>query len=359
MKSTYTWVVTASLGLFLAGCGDTYNNDQDTGLETTEGVSLLSMNREVRFLTDTDGMSLYTFDKDTLNVSNCDAACQKIWPLLIGAESGSETITPITGTDQLTYRGHPLYYFVNDTVPGDINGDGVKEVWHLVYAPEDTNDSQTAFSEPVIQQTYLTDENGRALYTFDKDEANVSHCYGSCEEIWPVYYGPSVSSVPTGLSKDDFHTITRDANQSTTGVLSQTAFRGKPLYYFTPDGTVSGSTAGDWVKGVWHLIELSAVKAEETAPSPYTEAAEKLGKAVFTDPAKCSRCHGADGQTKPLGVDNVIARYGDPALIEQKLRDMRDNGNPQNRDQLMVNIAKGLSDEAITNLSAFVATLKP
>jgi len=86
--------------------------------------------------------------------------------------------------------------------------------------------------------------------------------------------------------------------------------------------------------------------------------ADEKGKAIFTHPAKCASCHGADGQKPPLGIDNVIAKYGDAALIEKKLRDMRDNGNPQNRSGAMVGIAKNLSDEDITNLSAFIATLK-
>lgn len=336
--------------LTLAGCGDC-NKDQKN--------DLTSLQRDVKFLVDTDGMSLYTFDRDTLNTSNCDAECRKLWPIFEGAESGSTDIKVLESTDHITYRMHPLYYFVNDAVPGDVKGDNVNEIWHLIYAPEDSTDSQTALSETLMRQTYLTDKDGRALYTFDKDEDGVSNCYGECESIWPVYYNANIGNVPTGSNISDFSTIARDANRSDTGVLQQTAYKGKPLYYFTPDNAQSGATKGDWVNGIWHLIELSAVKQDDTiSPSPYTEEAAKKGKAIFTDPAKCSRCHGIDGQTKPLGIDNVIAKYGDPALIEQKLRDMRDNGNPQNRDQIMVDIAKDLSDEAITNLSAFIATLK-
>jgi len=340
--------------LALIGCGDTYSS-KDSNDDTN---SLKSLSRTVNFLTDTDGMSLYTFDKDTLNKSNCDTNCQKIWPLFEGANTTSEDIKVLEGTDHLAYRKHPLYYFANDNAVGDINGDNVKDVWHLLYAPAESNDTQTAFSTETVRQTYLTDKDGRALYTFDNDTKGVSNCYGACEEVWPIYYNSNVKSVPTGLTTSEFTTISRDSNKSKTGLLEQTAYKGKPLYYFTPDAKKSGETKGDWVKGVWHLVEISAQKTSAVKASPYTTEAVEKGKSIFTNPAKCSSCHGADGQTKPLGVDNVIARYGDAELITKKLKDMRDNGNPNNRNSAMVSVAKGLSDEAIINLSAFVATLK-
>ena len=340
--------------LTLIGCGDTYSSKDSNN----DNNRLKSLNRTVNFLTDTDGMSLYTFDKDTLNQSNCDAECQKIWPLFVGANTTSEDIKVLDGTDHLAYRKHPLYYFVNDNAIGNVNGDNIKNVWHLLYAPKSSNDSQTEYSAETMTQTYLTDKDGRTLYTFDNDTKGVSNCYGACEETWPIYYNSNVQSVPTTLKTSDFTTISRDANKSKTGVLKQTAYKGKPLYYFTPDAKKSGVTKGDWVKGVWHVVEISAQKTSTVVASPYTAEAVEKGKVIFTNPAKCSSCHGADGQTKPLGVDNIIARYGDAELITKKLKDMRDNGNPNNRNSAMVSVASGLSDEAIINLSAFVATLK-
>jgi predicted lipoprotein with Yx(FWY)xxD motif len=304
-------------------------------------------------------MSLYTFDKDTLNKSNCDAKCQEMWSLFRGANTTSEDVKVLDGTDHLAYRKHPLYYFVNDKAIGDVKGDNVKNIWHLLYAPTGSNDTQTEFSDQTMTQTYLTDKDGRALYTFDNDTNATSNCYAACEDTWPIYHVDNIASVPTGLNKSDFTSISRDANKSKEGILKQTAYKGMPLYYFTLDAKKSGETKGDWVKGVWHLVEVSAKKTSDaTMPSPFTAEAAEKGKAIFTNPAKCAKCHGADGQTKPLGVDNVIAKYGDAKLISQKLKDMRDNGNPNNRDAFMVDIAKGLSDEAIINLSAFIATLK-
>lgn len=87
-------------------------------------------------LTDGNGMSLYTFDKDTAAVSNCYDDCAVKWPPL---EAGKKSqpqgefgiIIRTDGARQWTHKGMPLYTWFKDTAAGDITGDGVKGVWHL------------------------------------------------------------------------------------------------------------------------------------------------------------------------------------------------------------------------------------
>ena len=81
-------------------------------------------------------MTLYTFDNDVAGsgVSNCTAACLTNWPALTvaagdtptGGAGVTGTLGTITRTDngahQVTYNGKPLYFFANDTAPGDTNG---------------------------------------------------------------------------------------------------------------------------------------------------------------------------------------------------------------------------------------------
>ena len=100
-------------------------------------------------LVDGKGMSLYAFMQDTQNsgISTCTDAdgCAAEWPALAsqGAPVAGEgvdatllsTITRDDGLLQVTYNGWPLYLFVEDTAPGDTNGQGIDEfggLWFLV-----------------------------------------------------------------------------------------------------------------------------------------------------------------------------------------------------------------------------------
>ena len=89
-------------------------------------------------LTDTNGMTLYTFDKDVQGdgKSVCNDDCAAKWPPLFAEDDaqpeGDFTIvTRDDGTRMWAYKGWPLYYWVEDMQPGDISGDGVGGVWHL------------------------------------------------------------------------------------------------------------------------------------------------------------------------------------------------------------------------------------
>lgn len=91
------------------------------------------------YMTDEKGMTLYTYDKDAKGVSNCSGACLVKWPAY-GPGSTTMTnlpadVTEITrtdGTKQYAWKGMPLYYFAQDTKAGDVLGDGVLGVWHIV-----------------------------------------------------------------------------------------------------------------------------------------------------------------------------------------------------------------------------------
>lgn len=96
------------------------------------------------FLVDDEGRALYLFTNDTQNsgASSCTGDCLANWPAVVvtGTPTAGEgvdasllgTITRDDGTIQATYNGWPLYYYVEDTAAGDINGQGVGDVWFLV-----------------------------------------------------------------------------------------------------------------------------------------------------------------------------------------------------------------------------------
>lgn len=83
-------------------------------------------------------MTLYVFDKDAPGSgrSACNGPCAENWPPFAASadaepEGGFTVITRDDGAAQWAYQGRPLYYWVKDQKPGDMTGDGVKEVWHV------------------------------------------------------------------------------------------------------------------------------------------------------------------------------------------------------------------------------------
>ena len=89
-------------------------------------------------MVDHKGMTLYTFDKDAGGKSMCNADCAKNWPPLMApagakAEGKWTVIKRDDGMMQYAYDGKPLYTFVKDEKPGEMKGDGMKDVWHVVH----------------------------------------------------------------------------------------------------------------------------------------------------------------------------------------------------------------------------------
>jgi len=100
------------------------------------------------FLVGPDGMTLYTFGNDTPGVSNCYDQCAVNWPPLLVAPgeepSAGEGVTGELGTIertdggiQVTYNGQPLYYWINDVIPGDATGHLFRDVWFVVAVGDD------------------------------------------------------------------------------------------------------------------------------------------------------------------------------------------------------------------------------
>ena len=87
-------------------------------------------------LADAAGRTVYTFDKDTANKSNCAGGCLAVWPAFVAKPGaiaqGDFGLIDASGGKQWTVKGKPLYYFAADTKPGDRSGDGNGGVWHVV-----------------------------------------------------------------------------------------------------------------------------------------------------------------------------------------------------------------------------------
>jgi predicted lipoprotein with Yx(FWY)xxD motif len=92
-------------------------------------------------LVDQDGKTLYLFEADSQNKSNCSGGCLSLWPPVDAdgkATAGSGVTAGMIGTaagsSQVTYAGHPLYWFSGDTAAGDTNGEGLTDFGGAWYA---------------------------------------------------------------------------------------------------------------------------------------------------------------------------------------------------------------------------------
>jgi predicted lipoprotein with Yx(FWY)xxD motif len=95
-----------------------------------------------KILVDGRGRTLYLFKRDTPHISSCTGACARVWPPLTGSRTPAvgagvsraklTTITRADGATQVSYNGHPLYRFSEDTRAGQLGGQGFLGTWFAV-----------------------------------------------------------------------------------------------------------------------------------------------------------------------------------------------------------------------------------
>lgn len=98
-------------------------------------------------LVDSRGITLYDFVVDKNGMSACYGACAALWPPLLTKGkpvAGPGVKASLLGTTkrkdgklEVTYGGHPLYYFVTDRHPGQTTGQAVNQFggpWWVISA---------------------------------------------------------------------------------------------------------------------------------------------------------------------------------------------------------------------------------
>jgi predicted lipoprotein with Yx(FWY)xxD motif len=94
------------------------------------------------FVAGEGGMTLYVFLADEgSDGSACNGECATNWPPLTGTVAAGDGVTGEIGTIarddgslQVTLGGRPLYYFIGDEAAGDVNGQGLQDLWYLAGA---------------------------------------------------------------------------------------------------------------------------------------------------------------------------------------------------------------------------------
>ena len=200
------------------------------------------------YLTDTDGMSLYIFLRDSEpGVSTCVDGCAQLWPPLSAPADASpvghwRVIERADGSLQWSYRDMPVYSYSKDTYPGGIFGDNVGNAWRALFdpiaVPPGIAVRRTALGR------MLTDLQGMSLYVQDDVVAGApGMCAGDCLYDWVPRRAPA-------LARDfgDWSVVVRPDG------VRQWAFRGQPLYAYASDFR-PGDLAGYEVNG-WHAAVL-------------------------------------------------------------------------------------------------------
>jgi predicted lipoprotein with Yx(FWY)xxD motif len=140
MKRACFSLVTIGVIVAFSGCSGGSSTSRTGGGASTPTRAPASLTvRTVtplgQILVDGSGRTLYLFEADSTKAATCSRACAQAWPPFLTSGSphvGSGvtqsllgTMTRSDGTRQVTYNGHPLYYFADDTKPGNTNGEGL------------------------------------------------------------------------------------------------------------------------------------------------------------------------------------------------------------------------------------------
>jgi predicted lipoprotein with Yx(FWY)xxD motif len=115
----------------------------------TANIAIAQSVAEADGILTASGRTLYTFDKDSANKSNCNGGCATAWPPFL-VKDGDRTpgefrvITRDDGAKQWAMNEKPLYFFAADVQAGDAKGDGQGGVWHVIRGADKRSEAKPA-----------------------------------------------------------------------------------------------------------------------------------------------------------------------------------------------------------------------
>ena len=143
MKSKLLLTAAIASALLAAACGGTSAttaasspSPSSASSPATTGTTIaVATSKLGQIVVDGKGMTVYLFVVDTGTTSSCYTSCAALWPPVLttgapqaGAGATASLLGTTTRTDgkvEVTYAGHPLYYFVQDKAAGDTTGQGI------------------------------------------------------------------------------------------------------------------------------------------------------------------------------------------------------------------------------------------
>ena len=161
-KSSLFAIAPVAAAVVIAGCGGTsYGGGSAGGGGATGGTAAptatktagtagtvdLATSKFGKILVDNKGRTLYLFAADKSTTSTCSGACASLWPPLTvsGTPKAGAGVTSSLlgttkrgdGTTEVTYAGHPLYYYAGDSAAGQTTGQDISQFgakWYVLTA---------------------------------------------------------------------------------------------------------------------------------------------------------------------------------------------------------------------------------
>jgi predicted lipoprotein with Yx(FWY)xxD motif len=217
-----------------------------------------------RVLASSKGRVMYLFTKDKTTASRCTGACATAWPKVTSAtkpRADKGVLAKQLGRNkkhQVTYYGHPLYYFISDKKAGkatgeneggflvvSLHGKGVKPPKNKPTKPPTPLPKPTGAvgTGTAGGKTVLVDSNRFTLYELDVDAPPAFGCTTTCLSAWKPLL---VSGAPTASGDANaamLGTVTRTINSAQ---VSQVTYNGRPLYEFKGGDTAPGQDNGQY-----------------------------------------------------------------------------------------------------------------
>jgi predicted lipoprotein with Yx(FWY)xxD motif len=184
MRSALTFLaLPLAASLTLAACGSSSSSSgtssqaaapaTTTSSSSDEGAVVKSASNATlgtTVLVNAQGMTLYSLSGEQNGKWICTStACVGVWHPLsasAGTPNGSvgslATVKRPDGTEQVTYKGMPLYTFTPDQKPGDAKGQGIKDVgtWTAVTVSASSSSSAPAASTPATTPAETPSSSG-------------------------------------------------------------------------------------------------------------------------------------------------------------------------------------------------------
>jgi predicted lipoprotein with Yx(FWY)xxD motif len=180
-----------AVALIAAGCGSSSSSSSSStsssqpskapvaaGASSGGGMTLTgASNPELgTIIVDSEGLTVYAFAKDQGTTSSCYGACAEAWPPVLtkGSPASGEgamssqlgTTKRKDGTVQVTYAGHPLYTFVEDSKPGEANGNGATAFGAEWNALEESGSLVPASAEGEGEEESSSESSGGGGYGY-------------------------------------------------------------------------------------------------------------------------------------------------------------------------------------------------